>query len=234
MIDNKRVLGVIPARGGSKALPRKNLKVVGGKSLIAWAIEVGCSSAYIDRLVLSSEDDDIIEAAKANGCEVPFRRPAELAQDSTPGIDPVLHALGELPGFDYVVLLQPTSPLRTVDDVDGSIAMCVRNKAPACVSVTKCRQHPFLMYYADSSGRLAPILKDASAFHRRQDYPDVFLLNGAVYVAETAWLRKSKSFLGERTLGYEMPAERSTDIDSEADLQIVSNLLEQQLSLRRG
>jgi N-acylneuraminate cytidylyltransferase len=225
MINNRRLLGIIPARGGSKGLPRKNLREVKGKPLIAWAIEQGQKSAYIDRLILSSEDEEIIRVARVHGCDVPFRRPAELAQDSTPGIDPVLHALTEVPGYDYVVLLQPTSPLRTTQDIDGCIEMCVRTSSPACVSVTKCQQHPFLMYYADAAGRLKPVLSEASGFYRRQDYPHVFLLNGAVYIAETGWLLKNKSFVADSTLGYEMPPERSVDIDSEADLRTVSGIV---------
>src|SRR5882757_6235043 len=111
MINNRSVLGLIPARGGSKGVPRKNIRVAGGKPLIAWTADEACKSRFLDRLVLSSEDPEIIEVARRLGIEVPFRRPLELASDNTPGIDPVLHALGELPGYHYVVLLQPTSPL---------------------------------------------------------------------------------------------------------------------------
>jgi len=229
MINNKRVLGVIPARGGSKGVPRKNLRDVRGKPLIAWAIEEGLKSAYIDRLILSSEDDEIMRVARLHGCDVPFRRPAELAQDSSPGIDPVLHAIRELPGYDYVALLQPTSPLRVVEDIDGCIETCVRSGSPACVSISRCQQHPFLMYYTDAAGRLAPVLPAASGFYRRQDYPDVFLLNGAVYVAEVTWLLENKSFVGKDTLGYEMPPERSIDIDTEADLRALADFLEHSL-----
>lgn len=227
MINNKKVLGIIPARGGSKGLPRKNLKQVRGKPLIAWTIEEGKKSAYIDRLILSSEDEEIIRVAGLHGCEVPFRRPVELAKDSTPGIEPVLHALEQVPGYDYVVLLQPTSPLRTSADIDGCIEKCTGSRAPACVTVTKCQQHPFLMYFTDSLGNLVPVLPESAEFHRRQDYPDVFLLNGAVYVAETAWLTKNKTFVAQDTRGYEMPAERSVDIDSEADLQAMIRVIKQ-------
>lgn len=225
MIDNKKVLGIIPARGGSKGVPRKNLRLVRGKPLIAWTIEQGHKSAYIDRLILSSEDDEIIQVARMYHCDVPFRRPVELSQDSTPGIEPVLHALGQLPGYDYVVLLQPTSPLRTVQDIDGCIEKCVRSDSPACVSTTRSQQHPFLMYYTDGDGRLRPVAAEGAAFHRRQDYPDVFLLNGAVYVAGTTWLSENRSFMSKETVGYRMPAERSIDVDSEDDLRALSDYL---------
>ncbi|MEH2097772.1 acylneuraminate cytidylyltransferase family protein, partial [Nostoc sp.] len=121
MIHGKKVLAIIPARGGSKAVPRKNIREIGGKPLIAWTIEEAKKSQYIDRLILSSEDDEIISIAQKWGCEIAFKRPVELAQDDTPGIAPVLHALNQLPIYDYVVLLQPTSPLRQVIDIDGCI-----------------------------------------------------------------------------------------------------------------
>lgn len=116
-----KILAIIPARGGSKGVPRKNIRDLAGKPLIAWTIEEAKKSKYITRLILSSEDEEIIEAAKKYGCEVPFVRPIELAQDNTPGIEPVLHAIEKCPGYDYVLLLQPTSPLRTVEDIDGCI-----------------------------------------------------------------------------------------------------------------
>jgi CMP-N,N'-diacetyllegionaminic acid synthase len=128
MIGERKVLGLIPARGGSKGVARKNIREVRGKPLIAWTIEEARRSIYLDRLVLSSEDTEIMEIARSFGCEVPFRRPEELAADDTPGIDPVLHALRELPGFDYVALLQPTSPLRTAEDIDGCIERCVAKR----------------------------------------------------------------------------------------------------------
>ena len=134
MIDNKRVLAIIPARGGSKGVPRKNIRNLAGKPLIAWTIKEGKKSKYIDRLILSSEDSEIIEIAKAYGCDVPFVRPEELAKDNTSGVEPVLHAVSKLEGYDIVVLLQPTSPLRTVTDIDKCIEKCIFEKAYLCLS----------------------------------------------------------------------------------------------------
>jgi len=222
MIGERKVLGLIPARGGSKGVARKNIREVRGKPLIAWTIEEARRSIYLDRLVLSSEDTEIMEIARSFGCEVPFRRPEELAADDTPGIDPVLHALRELPGFDYVALLQPTSPLRTAEDIDGCIERCVANGAPACVSVTECTEHPYLMYVPTKDMRLRPLIPDGAQFSRRQDMPRIFRLNGAVYVAETGWLAHGRTFVTAETLGYEMPAERSVDIDNEEDLRAIS------------
>src|SRR5271157_3678171 len=141
MIQNQSVLALIPARGGSKGVPRKNLREIAGKPLIAWAIEAGRQSRYIDRLILSSEDPEIMAQARSWGCEVPFVRPAELARDDTPGMEPVLHALTALPEeYDYVVVLQPTSPLRLAEDIDGCLETCLRQEAPACVTVAEVDQ----------------------------------------------------------------------------------------------
>jgi CMP-N,N'-diacetyllegionaminic acid synthase len=219
VINNKTVLGLIPARGGSKGLPRKNIHVAAGKPLIAWTIEEASKSKYIDRLVLSSEDSEIVEVALRYGCDVPFRRPFELASDDTPGIDPVLHALIQLPGYYYVVLLQPTSPLRSVEDIDDCILRCEQLQAKACVSVARCRQHPYLMFSVDRDFRLQPLVPESCNLSRRQEYPEFFLLNGAVYVAQTEWLQTSRTFLSNETVCFEMPEERSLDIDTESDIR---------------
>lgn len=222
MIDGKTVLAIIPARGGSKGVPRKNIREVAGKPLIAWTIEEAKKSKYIDRLILSSDDAEIIAVAKAWGCEVPFVRPAELAQDETPGIDPVLHALDMQPGYDWVVLLQTTSPLRSVADIDGCIETCAANRAHACVTVAEAEQSPYWMYTLGSGGAMQPLIAKGKDFARRQDLPAVYALNGAVYVAQCDWLRQHKTFVSGETLGYVMPRERSLDIDTELDLQILN------------
>lgn len=225
MIDGKRVLAVIPARGGSKGVPRKNIRMLAGKPLIAWTIEESQKSIYIDRLILSSEDEEIIEVARTWGCEAPFVRPAELAGDETPGIEPVLHAIKNIPGYDYVVLLQPTSPLRAVVDIDGCIKACVRVGAKACVSVTEPEKSPYWMYVLDEENRMRPLIKSNALIARRQDLPSVYALNGAVYVAECRWLLESKSFLSEETVAYPMRKENSIDIDRELDLAFCDFIL---------
>jgi N-acylneuraminate cytidylyltransferase len=225
MMDGRRFLGVVAARGGSKRIPRKNLRPLEGKPLVAWAIEAGKRSQWIDRLILSSEDEEIIATAGKWGCEVPFVRPRELADDLTPGIDPVIHAITQLPGFDYVVLLQPTSPLRVAEDIDGCISRCVAQKAPACVSVTRLEHGPQVIWKMENNGRLSPLLEPAAGAGGREDAPAFCRLNGAVYVAECRWLLANRSFLTAETIGYEMPADRSVDIDSEADLAYAALLL---------
>jgi N-acylneuraminate cytidylyltransferase len=227
MIENRTLLAIIPARGGSKGIPRKNIIDLAGKPLIAWTIEAAQKSKYIDRIILSSDDDEIIDVATKWGCEAPFKRPDEFAKDNTPGVDPVLHAISMLPGFDYVILLQPTSPLRTAEDIDGCIEYCMTKHAKCCVSVTEPDKSPFWMYYLNSQGSLEPILQiDNEVAARRQDLPVVYALNGAVYVAECDWLIANKSFLSKETVGYAMSKDHSIDIDSLRDLQLARLILD--------
>lgn len=221
MIDGGKVLAVIPARGGSKGVPRKNIRVVAGRPLIAWTIEEARKSKYIDRLVVSSDDAEIIEVARSWGCEAPFVRPAELSRDESPGIDPVLHALDMLPGYDWLVLLQTTSPLRSVADIDGCLDRCVEAVANACVTVAPAEQSPYWMYSLGTDGRMQALLPTQVEVARRQDLPPAYLLNGAVYVARCEWLRRHRTFVNEETIGFVMPQERSLDIDTELDLQIL-------------
>jgi CMP-N,N'-diacetyllegionaminic acid synthase len=225
MIDGKRVLGLIPARGGSKGLPRKNVLPLAGKPLIAWTIEAARASRYLDRTVLSSDDDEIIRVAEEHGCEVPFHRPAHLAADDTPGIEPVLHALEQLEGFDYVVLLQPTSPLRTPTDIDAAIETCVSGQAPSCVSVVKADKPPHWMYRLDEGERLVPVLPEHERVANRQDATSVFVLNGAVYVAKVTVLQKTKRLVTAETVGYVMAPEHSVDIDSRIDLMMAEAVM---------
>ena len=219
MIDQKTVLGVIPARGGSKRIPRKNLQVVSGKPLVAWTIEEARKSKYIDRLILSSEDPEIIMIVQELGCEVPFVRPADLATDEAAGTEPILHALQQLPDYEYVVVLQPTSPLRIVDDIDGCIRKCYKTGSPACVSVAKCTDLPRLLFRMSLDDRITPLVSDELSHVKIGHLPDVYKLNGAVYVALTSWFQTSRTFIDDATLGYEMPVGRSLDIDTEDDLK---------------
>lgn len=228
MIKGKSILAIVPARGGSKGIPRKNIRMLAGKPLIAWTIEEAKKSKYIDRLILSSEDKEIIKVAKDWGCEIPFIRPAELAKDETPGIEPVIHAINALEEkYDYVVLLQPTSPLRQVNDIDGCIKTCFDSQASSCVSVTEVNQHPYLMYTTDNEGILCKLIAKQEKIFRRQDLPAVYILNGAVYIADTTWLQQNRTFLKQKTKAYVMPKERSQDIDEVIDLKIAAQYLKE-------
>jgi CMP-N,N'-diacetyllegionaminic acid synthase len=199
---------------------------LGGKPLIAWTIEEAKKSKYIDRLILSSEDAEIIRIAKEWNCEVPFIRPLALAKDRTPGIAPVLHALKTLPeSYDYVTLLQPTSPLRRVDDIDGCIEQCLKLKGNSMISVTEPYKGLDYIYLLNSRHRLRPFLRAKKTSSRRQDFPKTFIVNGAVYFAKKDFILKNKTFYKNETLGYIMPVERSVDIDNEFDFRFAEFLL---------
>lgn len=178
----------------------------------------------LDRVIVSTEDEEIAAVARSYGADVPFTRPAALAQDTTPGVDPVLHALDQLPGFDAVVLLQPTSPLRTSEDIEGCIARAGEYGAPSAVSVTEQHKHPFWMYRMGNAGALEVVM-ERPAVLRRQDLPRVYSLNGAVYYAKTPWLRREGALVGAATVGYVMPPERSVDLDTPMEWEFADLLL---------
>jgi N-acylneuraminate cytidylyltransferase len=225
MIGGKSVLAIIPARGGSKGVPRKNIRQIAGKPLIAWTIEEAKKSIYIDRIILSSEDKEIADIAKTWGCEVPFLRPVELALDETSGIEPVIHALDNIETkYDYIALLQPTSPLRLAADIDGCIDTLRQYDAPLCVSVCEVEKSPYWMYEADGLRHLKPIM-DREVYLRRQALPSVYALNGAVFAGESTFIKKSRAFVTTETVAYFMPRERSWDIDTEFDMKICDYLL---------
>lgn len=212
-----KILAIIPARGGSKGIPRKNVKLLAEKPLIAWTIESALKARGIERVIVSTEDEEIAIVAKQFGAEIPFMRPRTLAQDDTPGIAPVLHAIEQLPSFDWVLLLQPTSPLRSVEDIEGIIQFCCDEGAPSAVSITEASKHPFWMYGRNKDKCVEPLIRNLPNITRRQDLPIAYVLNGALYLARTDWLIKNQGFIGKETLGYVMPEERSVDIDKPID-----------------
>jgi CMP-N,N'-diacetyllegionaminic acid synthase len=210
------LLALIPARSGSKGIPRKNIRPLAGKPLIAHTIGAALQARGIARVVVSTDDPEIAEIAREWGAEVPFLRPPELAADSTPGIDPVLHALERIPEATQVLLLQPTSPLRSVADIEGILAFQAQHGCPSAVSVTASTKHPQWMVRLSADHQLSPVLPPRPADTRQQLEP-VYALNGALYLADRAWLQNHRSFLGPGTLGYPMPPERSVDIDTPLD-----------------
>lgn len=219
MIDGLSVLALILARGGSAGLARKNLRQVAGRSLLARAVDAAKAAVAVDRVILSSDEAEIIQAALRLGCEVPFVRPAELATAEARSIDVLRHAIGALPErHDLIVLVQPTSPLRRAADIDAALRLCVASGAPACVSISAVDKPPEWTYRLDDRGALAPVLPDPGTATRRQDLPAAYAVNGAVYVARRDWILENDSFVSPATVGYVMPKERSLDVDDELDL----------------
>ncbi|MEO5364590.1 MAG: acylneuraminate cytidylyltransferase family protein [Magnetococcus sp. DMHC-8] len=225
MIAEQTVLAIIPARGGSKGLPGKNTRPLAGRPLIAWSIAAATACPEIDRVILSSDDAGIIATARQFGCEVPFVRPDHLATDTAPGMAVVLHALETVPErYDWVVLLQPTSPLRQAADISACLALCQRDHAPACVTVTPVKS-PFWSYFLTEDQHMTPVLGRDETRAGRQQLPPAYALNGAVYVARCDWFRHHRTFITPETRAHIMPAERSVDIDTASDFHWAEWLL---------
>jgi CMP-N,N'-diacetyllegionaminic acid synthase len=226
MIDGKSVLAIITARGGSKGVPGKNIMIVGGRPLIQWSIDAARAARYVDRLILSSDDTAIMEVARKGGCDVPFVRDAALATDTAFSVDVIADALQRVPSYDIVVLLQPTSPLRTAKDIDGTIALLMDSKAPACVSVREAEEHPYWTFKLGVDGKLTRFVEpDGGMPQRRQDLPQAWCLNGAVYAANVEWFLRNRTFLSPETVAFPMPAERSVDVDTFEDIEKVNRLI---------
>jgi N-acylneuraminate cytidylyltransferase len=225
MILGKKVLAVIPARGDSRKVSGKHLRKVAGRTLLGWSILSSQKSRHIDQLILSSDDLLIIQEAKNYGCDVPFLRPKHLARADISVVDAVLHAIDMTPGYEYIVVLQPSSPLRTVEDIDNCILTCIKNGASACVSVTEPTYGECNGFTLGSENVLIPTVPGQflAPSHPGQA---CYVPNGAVAVAEIAWLQRERSFLTSQTSGYVMPRERSIDVDSEFDLWLVNSYKE--------
>jgi len=224
MYKGKNILGLIPARGGSKGLPGKNIKPLLGKPLIAWTIEQALASKYLDRVVVSTDDKKIAEISKKYGAGVPFMRPKELAEDNAKGIDVVLHVISRLKennkkkSYDLIMLLQPTSPLRTKEDIDKAMKLLFLKEANAIVSVCEVDHHPLWSNTLPEDGCMKNFISQEITNKNRQELPVFYRLNGAIYLAYCNYVKEQKSFIGEKTFAYIMPKERSIDIDDEIDL----------------
>lgn len=219
------VAALITARGGSKGLPGKNIRPLGGLPLIAHSIRAAQQAAAVDAVYLSTDCPDIAAVARDYGCDVPFLRAAALASDTASSWDVVCDALDRLPSHRLWLLLQPTSPLRTADDLDGVVALMQQSGADSCVSVTAASEHPWLTYRMEAGGRLGPFCADAPpGGARRQDLPPAYVLNGAVYGFRPDWLRAEPRFMDAATLAWIMPPERSVDIDDIDDFERAERL----------
>ena len=219
MYKGKSILALITARGGSKGIPGKNIADLGGKPLIAWTIEAGLQSTLVDRLILSTDDTGIAEVARQYGCEVPFMRPAELAGDEASSVDVTLHALGQLEeDYDYLLLLQPTSPFRNSRHIDQAVMFGIDKNALLTVSVSKSKKSPELFFYMDEEGALDAVIK-RRIISRRQDAKPTYYYNGAFYLVDITYFRKVKSFKTEEAVGVELEAFVDVDIDEPSDLE---------------
>jgi CMP-N,N'-diacetyllegionaminic acid synthase len=226
-----RILGLVNARGGSKGIPQKNINLLNGKPLIAYAIEAGLGSNLITHLVVSTDDDEIMETAHAYGAQVPFKRPARLATDDASQMDVVIHALNQMETvggqpYDIVIILQPTAPLRTSEDVDAALSILINQDADSVVSFSPVTQHPYYMYTIED-GAAEPFVKLEDQMMQRQDFPAIYYRNGAIYATRRDVLVNQRSYYGKRCHAYIMPPERSVNIDTPFDWAFAEFLLSQ-------
>lgn len=228
-----KVVAIIPARGGSKGIPRKNIRNLAGKPLIAYTIEAAKKSRYINQIVVSTDDQEIAEISQSYGVEVPFLRPTELAADDTPMLLVVQHAVRFLEekgtNIEIVVLLQPTSPLRSEQDIDRAIGKLLTTNADSVVSVSKVKKHPLWMVKLKED-RLIWFSENPLEVTRRQDLPELYALNGAVYVVRRDVLIKENSVYGKDIRAIVMNEEESVDIDTMFDLSIAEMIIKSRLT----
>lgn len=226
------ILAVIPARGGSKGVPRKNLREVGGVPLIGHAVKAGAAAKTLAACIVSTDDEEIAACARFHGGFVPFMRPGELAQDATPTAPVLRHALEWYErehGCEVlaVVTLQPTTPLRTAGDIDAAVELFLAGQpcADSLISVCDAAEHHPLTLYYQAGSYLDPLLKGLNPTTRRQDFPPVLWRNGAIYVTRRDLLLGQGRVVSDRPLAYVMPKLRSANIDEPFDLEIAERML---------
>lgn len=233
-MKNEKVLGLIPARGGSKGIKDKNVIPVLGKPLIGYACEAAKQSTCFDELILSSDSEKIISVVKEFGVDVPFKRPDKLAKDDTLVVDVIHHALKwfktkQKKTFDYVCLVQPTAPLAIKEDYENAVQTAIENDADTVITVYKCGQnHPSIMYTREDSSEVNWFVKDLgwNQMARRQDLPPIYMRSGIAYVFKADQILHNRELYGDRVFSIEVEEERgAVDINNEIDLKIAELLL---------
>ncbi len=222
MYKNYRILALIPARGGSKGIKNKNIIDLNGRPLISYTIEAAIKSKYVDDVIVTTDSESIARVAQKHGAEVPFMRPKELAADTSKTIDAVIHAVRTLSEsgrkYDTLLLLQPTQPLRTCEDIDGAIELFFARKMMGVVSVSLVDDHPLLIRSIDKNGKLTSLLNCTSTC-RRQDMSEFYRVNGCIYINSIYELSDQTSF-NDNPIGYIMKRSHSIDIDEMKDLYL--------------
>jgi len=230
-----RILAIIPARGGSKGVPGKNIRLLNGKPLLAYTAEIALQSKYLTEVIVSTEDEQIIEVAKKLGIKVPFIRPMELAQDNTPTIDAIIHALqwyeNQKVFFDAVCLLQATSPFRTVDFLDKAIRKFIKQDTDSLVSVLKVphEYNPHWTFEVDAVGNLKIATGENQIISRRQELPTAYHRDGSIYITKTKVLLNEHSLYGESTAFIESDPEFYINIDSLQDWEKAEEMIQNKL-----
>ena len=217
-------IALIPARGGSKGIPRKNIKLFNSKPLIYWSIQTALNSNYVDRVIVSTDDEEIAEVAKSYSAEVPFLRPKEFASDESPGIDPVIHALENIPNVDKILLLQPTSPFRETKHIEEIFQLSAKYNSDSVVSISLSKKHVDLFFYLNDKKKLTSY-NDKIKSLPRQQYQNIYTINGSLYLSTKDSLLTNKSFLTPKTIGYVMSDKYSLDIDTQLDWDLAEFIM---------
>jgi CMP-N,N'-diacetyllegionaminic acid synthase len=240
MINGKSVLAIIPARGGSKGLPGKNIKELCGKPLVAWSIGQALKSKYIDNVFVSTDSEEIAKIAKEFSANVPFLRPSELAADDSPTSDAILHVLEQLglmgESYDYVALLEPTSPLRKSNDIDEAINLIVQNTGTDClVSVGEVHmEHPMIVKKIDEKGFVVPYISNIAKVHQRQLVDKAYFPYGVIYISKVSEFKKNRTFYTERTAPYSIERWQNYEIDDQLDFIIVEQIMRIKMEIVNG
>lgn len=233
MHQDKTFLAIIPARSGSKRLPNKNIKELCGKPLIAYSINSGLQSQYIDEVVVSTDSQQYANIALEYGAKIPCIRPNNLSQDISTTFDSIEHMISFYKNnlhqeFDYIVLLQPTSPLRTSKHIDEAIEMLINCQANSIISVCECEHSPLWSNTLPPNKNMDNFLNSTILNLRSQDLPTYYRLNGAIYIAKTSSLLQYQSFFTDNSFAYEMPQTSSIDIDTQLDFDFCEFYLQKQ------
>ena len=239
MYKNNSFLAIVPARGGSKGLPGKNIKQLCGKPLVAWSIEAGLNSKYIDEVMVSTDDKKIAEISKKYGANVPFLRPSELASDTATTFDAVKHTIdyykNELKKeFDYIVLLEPTSPLRENNDIDIMIEKIVDNQEEfdSISSIGEVHEHPSIMKQIVNKNYIVPFCKELKITTRRQDNEKAYFPYGVAYIAKIKNLLEEETFYTKRNTFYEIKRYQCYEIDDLYDFLAIENIMKYEWRLK--
>jgi CMP-N,N'-diacetyllegionaminic acid synthase len=226
---SEKILAIIPARGGSKGIPKKNIVNLAGKPLIAWTIEASLKSKYIDRTIVTSDDNEILSISKKYGSDI-LKRPDNLATDFSNSELVVEHAIDSVTSldneYDVVILLQPTSPLRTFQDIDKAIDIMISSNATAVISTCKTNNKVLKTVTNKSDGFIEGLVDNKLPFMRRQDLPEVYTPNGAIYAVNVDLFKRDKSFITKKTANYVMFKKYSADIDTMNDLRRAASLID--------
>ena len=215
----KKILAIIPARGGSKGLPGKNILPLAGKPLISWTIDASLNSKYITKAIVSSDDNEILDTAQKYGSNI-LKRPNEFAKDDSPSEVVIEHALKEIKeDFDYIILLQPTSPLRDHIDIDSAFEKLFNSNATALISVYEIDNKILKAFKENDKGYIEGVSNNKYPFMRRQELPKTYLSNGAIYIIDVKEFIKNRSFFTDKTIYYKMDKNKSLDIDTKDDLE---------------